>query len=87
MNRADILATASDYVTRDRAATHGDAESSFGQIAELWSTMLRVKVEPYQVLMLMDLLKTVRGWNNPGHLDSFVDKCGYSALAGEIATK
>ena len=30
MKRADILATATEYVTQDRAATHGDAES-FGK--------------------------------------------------------
>ena len=37
MNRADILATASEYVTKDRAKTHGDAESNFALIGALWS--------------------------------------------------
>jgi hypothetical protein len=40
MKRADILATASEYVTTDRAATHGNAEDNFRRIAELWNAYL-----------------------------------------------
>jgi hypothetical protein len=42
MKRADILATASEYVTKDRATTHGDAEDNFRRIAELWNAYLGV---------------------------------------------
>jgi hypothetical protein len=42
MKRADILATASEYVTTDRAATHGNAEDNFLRTAELWNAYLGV---------------------------------------------
>lgn len=40
MNRAEILDTAKQYITQDRAATHGDAENSFGEIAGHWNWWL-----------------------------------------------
>ena len=35
MNRADILDTAKQYVTQDRAAAHGSVEDNFAKIAAL----------------------------------------------------
>ena len=40
MSRDMILDKAKQYVTKDRANTHGDAERNFDQIAELWSARL-----------------------------------------------
>ena len=39
--RSEILDTAKEYVTKDRAATHGDMESNLTTISELWSVYLR----------------------------------------------
>lgn len=83
--RARILAEALECVTKDRAATHGDVEESFGKVAAVWSALLGVPVTPAQVTLLMDALKTVRAWGNPGHADNWVDKAGYSACGGELA--
>lgn len=85
MTRAAILATAREAVTKDRAATHGDLESSFGQIAAIWSVRLGVTVTPAQVAIMMVDLKTVRAWGNPGHADNWVDIAGYAACGGELA--
>ncbi len=85
MNRADILDTASDYVTRDRAADHGDLEDNFAQIANLWTVYLAHPVTPVDVGAMMALLKIARAKSNPAHMDNYIDAAGYMACAGEIA--
>ena len=87
MNRAEILDTAKGYVTQDRAATHGDAERTFGRIAAVWSARLGVTITEAQVCILLVDLKTCRAWGNPAHADSWVDVAGYAACGGEIATE
>lgn len=87
VNRADILATATEYVTKDRAATHGDAERTFARIAAVWSARLGITVTPAQVCILMADLKACRAWGNPGHIDNWIDGAGYFACGGEIATE
>ena len=86
MNRTEILDTAKEYVTKDRADTHGDAESNFGLIAAYWSAHLNKNISAHDVAVMMTLLKLARMRSNPAHVDSAVDAAGYSALAGEIGT-
>lgn len=85
MNRETILNTAWDYVTKDRAATHGDAERNFQTIAAYWSTHLGHPVTATDVAVMMTLFKLARIKANPQHIDSWVDGCGYLACGGEIA--
>jgi ABC-type sulfate transport system substrate-binding protein len=85
VNRADILDTAKDYVTKDRAATHGDAERNFGLIAAYWSAHLNKNISPHDVAVMMTLLKLARAKSNPKHADNWIDGCGYLALGGEAA--
>ena len=87
MNRADILYTAKEYVTKDRAATHGDAESNFGLIAAYWSAHLNKNIRPHDVAVMMTLLKLARAKSNPKHTDNWIDGCGYLALGGEAAAE
>ena len=84
MNRAEILDTAKEYVTKDRAADHGDMEDNFATIAEFWSTYLGLEVQPHDVAAMMMLLKIARIRQNPVHLDNWTDGAGYSACGGEI---
>ena len=86
MNRAEILHAAEHCVTVDRAATHGDAESSFATLGTIWSARVGVALRPDQVAIMLADLKTVRAWNNPGHADNWIDLAGYAACGGEIAT-
>lgn len=86
MTRDDVLSQAAFAVLKDRAATHGAAERSFGLIAAIWSARLGVKIRPDQVAILLIDLKTVRAWGNPGHGDNWIDIAGYAACGGEIAT-
>jgi hypothetical protein len=85
-SRVDILDSALQFVTVDRAATHGAAEDSFARIAAIWSLRLGVEITAAQVALMMVDFKTVRAWANPGHADNYVDIAGYAALAGEIAS-
>lgn len=93
MNRADILNTARDCVTRDRAATHGDAEDNFAWIAGHWNWWLQDKlmpgasITPYDVAQMMVGFKQARAKGNPAFRDNAIDAVGYSALAGEIGAK
>jgi hypothetical protein len=87
MTRAEILDTAKSYVTKDRAATHGNAENSFAIMADLWSAYLGVKVEAHDVAAMMVLFKIGRFRSNPGYDDNSVDAAGYSALMGELGAE
>ena len=87
MKRADILATASEYVTKDRAATHGDAEDNFRRIADLWNAYMGVDdITSIDVAVMLALLKVARIRSNPTHADNWIDIAGYAACGGEIAT-
>lgn len=83
--RASILDSAREAVTKDRAATHGEVEASFGKLAAVWSVRLGVIVTPAQVALMLVDLKVTRAWGNPGHGDNWVDIAGYAACGGELA--
>ena len=93
MNRGAILDTAKDCITRDRAATHGDAEENFAWIAGHWNWWLQDKLEPgasitpYDVAQMMVGFKQARAKGNPAHGDNHVDAAGYVAIGGEIAAQ
>jgi hypothetical protein len=86
MNRAEILDTAKEYVTKDRQGMHGDAEANFGLIAAYWSAHLGRNIKPHDVAVMMALMKLARMKANPAHVDSAVDLAGYAAIGGEIGT-
>ena len=85
MNRSDILTAANQAVTVDRAATHGEAENTFGLIAAYWSAHLDTEVSPGDVATMMVLFKVARMKANPSHADNAIDAAGYAAIAGELA--
>jgi len=91
MNRSDILKEAERCITKDRAATHGNAEDNFAAIAGGWDWWLSIREHgplcAFDVAMMMTIFKTARAASNKSHHDNFVDGAGYYALAGEIATK
>ena len=85
MNRTETLDAARQAITVDRAATHGEAENTFGLIAAYWSAHLDCVVTAGDVAQLMVLFKVARMKANPGHADNYTDAAGYAAIAGELA--
>jgi hypothetical protein len=83
MKREEILDTAKQYVTVDRAATHGGSEDSFGTIARFWSSYLDHTISEADVCAMMVLLKVARIKGNPTHIDNWIDTAGYAAIGGE----
>lgn len=88
MKRAEILDAATQAVTVDRAATHGRAEDNFAEIAGHWTWWLGDRLtsplSAQDVAQMMVGFKQARAKGNPRHADSFVDLCGYAAIAGEM---
>ena len=89
MKRDEILDTAKKYVTKDRAAEHGDMEDNFQRIAAYWNAHLGLVdfIKTEDVAAMMALLKIARIHSNPTHIDNWVDACGYLACGGEVASK
>lgn len=93
MTRADILAEASRIVTTDRNNQYGEPEVVFSAISGHWTWWLQDKLRPgslitdHDVAQMMVGFKQARAKGNPAHMDSFLDQCGYSAIAGELAAR
>lgn len=89
----EVLKIAGSTVNGDRKGDYGDAMDSFKSIAAFWTHYLRARslitkatiITAADVAMMMDLLKTSRFATGGYKADTFVDKCGYSALGGAIA--
>ena len=58
VTRSQVLDTAKEYVTKDRAADHGNMEDNFNTIAAYWSVHLGVTVDATDVAVMMTLLKS-----------------------------
>ena len=88
-DRAKVLDTAKGYVTKDRAADHGDMEDNIQRITLYWNAHLGlvdfIKTEDFAAMMA--LLKIARIHSNPTHIDNWVDACGYMACGGEVVSK
>lgn len=91
MNRTEILNAALACVTKDRAATHGDAENNFEAIALIWRGLDMARGnrprEASDVALYLAGLKLARASGNPDHDDNWVDGSGYPACGGEIAAR
>ena len=83
MKRDEILLTAQNLISGDRAATYGDASENFKLIGKFWTAYLGITVSAADVATLMALLKIARSRGSE-HQDNWIDLCGYAALAGEI---
>ena len=85
-SRGDVLDTAKQYVTKDRAADHGDMEDNFQRIADYWSVHLDQRIDAHDVAVMMTLLKVARIKSHPRHMDNFIDGAGYLACGGELVS-
>ena len=83
MKRAEILEKAEEMINGPRAKDYGDAYKNHERIAKMWSVLLGKEVTVAQVYQCMIAVKLSRLIETPDHEDSYVDICGYGALAGE----
>jgi len=82
--RTATLDEASKLINGDRQANYGTPQENFDRIAKGWSVLLETDVTPEMVALCMAWLKMARLVNGPHH-DSYVDGCGYMALASELS--
>lgn len=78
---SELLREAAELINGDRAQAYGPPEESFQNIAKVWSVWLDKTITPYDVSMMMVLLKVMRG-KGSFHRDNHVDICGYASLGG-----
>ena len=83
--KREILERAITLITGDREEDYGEAHKNFSDIAALWSVVLGVDVQPWQVAACMSQLKLARAIKTSTHADSWVDMAGYVGLAAELA--
>jgi len=90
MNRDEVLLKAGDYINGQRAKDYGEAYDNFTRIADGWNLIIkeaqatRGYITPQHVALMMDWVKTARLLHDTDHDDSWIDKCGYSALGAEF---
>jgi hypothetical protein len=85
--RKTILDAAEKCVCKERNDQYGEPEDCFQNIANLWAAYKGVDFAPFDVAMMMSLLKVARAKANPQHTDNYIDLCGYGSIAGELANK
>ena len=85
MNRGEILDVAKLLTYGDRNRTAGDFVTNHENIARIWSVILGMEVEAYQVALCMAGVKMARTVASKD-LDHFIDGAAYFAGAGECAS-
>ena len=87
--RKRVLSEAEKCVCGQREQDYGTPEDSFQKIGTFWTAYLNcaVRIDAEDVAAMMALLKIARISENPQHMDSWVDGCGYFSCGGEIAGK
>jgi|TARA_R110000868_G_scaffold255920_8_gene512631 hypothetical protein len=93
MKRDEIIETAKELINGKRAQDYGDAYYNHSRIADGWNVIISGAIishgilTPAHIALMMDWVKTCRLVESIDHIDSWVDKVGYSALGGEMAGK
>jgi Domain of unknown function (DUF6378) len=85
INAEDVCRRAVELVGGDRARQYGDARQLHIRIAALWSAHLGHSVTAHDAALMMLLLKVARTSGGTFNIDNFVDACGYSGIAAELA--
>ena len=86
-SRQDVLTEAGNLIDGDRHKQYGEAKDNFALIAKYWNGHLGLVdfITNRDVAMMMALMKIARTHGDGRKSrDTFVDICGYAALAGEI---
>ena len=94
MERQDVLRQAEGYICKDRELEYGSPKENFSAIADFWSIYVKninkcdsVCFTPYDVSVMMSLVKYGRIITGEPKPDTYIDCCGYLAIAAELATE
>lgn len=87
MNRKDLLKEAANLIYNDRQKDYGTPQVNHDRIAKLWSVVLGIEIEPWQVALCMNQVKVSRLVESPQKEDNWVDAAAYIAIGGELATE
>ena len=87
MDRKEILEEATRLIYNDRQTDYGTPQENHDRIAKLWSVVLGITVEPWQVALCMNQVKVARLVQSPDKLDGWIDGAAYMAIGGELATE
>lgn len=85
--REEILKSAIACVTKDRNSSYGEPEDNFQHIADLWNAQFKLRrgefaFSPFDVAIMMALMKVARTRTSPDNMDNLIDGAGYLACAG-----
>lgn len=86
-NRKEILEEATHLIYNDRQADYGTPQENHDRVAKLWSVVLGIDVQPYQVALCMNQVKVARLVQTPTKVDGWVDGAAYMGIGGELATE
>jgi hypothetical protein len=100
MKAKEMLGAAADLVGGQRTEDYGDKYVNHMRIAKLWTMWLSersstwatdaedeeadIQITPYDVAMMMLLVKVARLMHSPGHQDCHIDIAGYASVMEEI---
>lgn len=94
MKRGDVLDSAKKCILGDRDERYGSPKGSFEEIANRWSHYLTkvtghlIALDEHDVAIMMTEFKISRIMTSHGKSeDSYVDACGYLAIAGELSSE
>jgi hypothetical protein len=76
----NVLEEANHVINGPRLDTYGDATQEFIAFAKVWSAYKGVEFTPLDYANMLILMKVMRT-RHEYHRDSYVDICGYAALA------
>lgn len=84
--RGQVLLDALNVINGERQNQYGNPEDNFEAIATYWTIYLggRSCISGKDVAMMMTLLKVARIQTGTATWDSFLDACGYMALASDM---
>jgi hypothetical protein len=94
MKATEIALKAAELVGGDRADSYGDARLNHEKIASVWNGILMaankgplIPLDAHDVANMMEGLKIARRYTGPFNPENYIDGCGYSAIAGQIASE
>tara|TARA_R100001460_G_scaffold107383_3_gene156077 strand:+ start:2199 stop:2486 length:288 start_codon:yes stop_codon:yes gene_type:complete len=75
-----------DKLIKEKGEDYGEPLSFFSKLAIIYSEMIGKNITTNQVVAMFLVMKSLRGFNNPDHVDSFLDAMGYAKIGLDIAT-